>query len=143
MIWERLSTHTRQYSLSSGLSGTSPTPSTRIYLKKKMTYTIDIELAISFIIGTALQVYMFIASLILKKHAGEALDRAQKMSEEADGIAEEAEKIHEGAMICLKLANELFYCHTSDERANTIIKWAPKLQEAGINMRDIDEIINN
>ena len=108
-----------------------------------MTYTIDIALAISLIIGTTLQVYMFIGSIILKKKSGDALDEAQKMSEEADGIAEEAERIHEGAMMCLKLANELFYCHTSDERANTIIKWAPKLQEAGINMRDIDKIINN
>ena len=46
-------------------------------------------------------------------------------------------------MMCLKMANELFFCHTTDERANLIIKWVPKLQEAGIDMNDIDEIINS
>ena len=53
-------------------------------------YTINSALAISFIIGTALQVSLFVATLILRKHSGKALDRAQKMSEEADGIAAEA-----------------------------------------------------
>lgn len=108
-----------------------------------MTYTIDAALAISFIIGTALQVSMFVTTLTLKRHANKALDKAQKMSEEADEIASEAEKIHSGAMLCLKMSNELFFCHTSDERADLIIKWVPKLQEAGINMQDIDDIINN
>lgn len=106
-------------------------------------YTISAALAISFIIGTALQVSMFIATIALKRTANKALDRAQAMSEDANGIAEEAEKIHNGAMLCLKMSNELFYCHSSDERANLIIKWAPKLQEAGINMQDINDIINN
>lgn len=121
-------------------------PNTRRYpkkKKKKMTYTIDTALAISFIIGTALQVSMFTATLILRRHANKSLDKAQAMSDEADDIVAEAEKIHNGAMLCLKMSNELFFCHTSDERANLIIKWAPKLQEAGINMKDIDEIINN
>lgn len=106
-------------------------------------YTISAALAISFIIGTALQVSMFVATITLKRTANKALDRAQAMSEDANGIAEEAEKIHNGAMLCLKMSNELFYCHSSDERANLIIKWAPKLQEAGINMQDINDIINN
>jgi hypothetical protein len=106
-------------------------------------YTISAALAISFIIGTALQVSMFVATIALKRTADKALDRAQAMSEDANGIAEEAEKIHNGAMLCLKMSNELFYCHSSDERANLIIKWAPKLQEAGINMQDINDIINN
>ena len=106
-------------------------------------YTINSALAISFIIGTALQVSLFVTTIILRKHSGKALDRAQKMSEEADGIAAEAERIHDGAMMCLKMANELFFCHTTDERANLIIKWVPKLQEAGIDMNDIDEIINS
>jgi hypothetical protein len=106
-------------------------------------YTISAALAISFIIGTALQVSMFVATIALKRTANKALDRAQAMSEDANGIAEEAEKIHNGAMLCLKMSNELFYCHSSDERANLIIKWAPKLQEAGINMQDINDIINN
>lgn len=107
-----------------------------------MTCTIDIALAISLIIGTALQLSVFIATLTLKHHANKALDKATEMSKEADSIAAEAEKTHEGSMLCLRLANELFFCHTTDERANTIIRWAPKLQEAGINMEDIDEIIN-
>lgn len=107
-----------------------------------MRYTIDITLAISFIIGTALQLSMFIATLALRRHASKALDKAEEMSREADGIAAEAEKTHEGSMMCMRLANELFFCHTTDERANIIIRWAPKLQEAGINMNDIDEIIN-
>lgn len=106
-------------------------------------YTISAALAISFIIGTALQVSMFVATIALKRTANKAMDRAQAMSEDANGIAEEAEKIHNGAMLCLKMSNELFYCHSSDERANLIIKWAPKLQEAGINMQDINDIINN
>ena len=106
-------------------------------------YTISAALAISFIIGPALQVSMFVATIALKRTANKALDRAQAMSEDANGIAEEAEKIHNGAMLCLKMSNELFYCHSSDERANLIIKWAPKLQEAGINMQDINDIINN
>ena len=106
-------------------------------------YTISAALAISFIIGTALQVSMFVATIALKRTANKALDRAQAMSEDANGIAEEAEKIHNGAMLCLMISNELFYCHSSDERANLIIKWAPKLQEAGINMQDINDIINN
>lgn len=118
-------------------------PNTRTYLKKKMTYTINIALAVSFIIGTVLQVSLFVTAMILRKHANDALDKAKNMSEEADGIASEAERIHDGAMLCLKLANELFFCHTSDERANLIIKWAPRLQEAGINMQDINDIINN
>lgn len=108
-----------------------------------MTYTIDAALAISLIVGTALQVSMFITTLTLKHTANKALDRAQNMSEEANDIAAEAEKIHNGAMMCLKMSNELFFCHTSDERADLIIKWVPKLQEAGINMQDIDDIINN
>lgn len=108
-----------------------------------MTYTIDATLAISFIIGTAMQVLLFVSSLILKHQAGRALNEAQRMSDEADGVVAEAEKIHSGAMLCLKMSNELFFCHTSDERADLIIKWVPKLQEAGINMQDIDEIINN
>ena len=112
-------------------------------MKKNMTHTIDTALAISFIIGTALQTLMFASTLILKHHADKTIDKAQKMSEEADEIASEAEKIHNGAMLCLKMSNELFFCHTSDERADLIIKWVPKLQEAGINMQDIDEIINN
>ena len=106
-------------------------------------YTISAALAISFIIGTALQVSMFVATIALKRTANKALDRAQAMSEDANGIAEEAEKIHNGAMLCLKMSNELFYCHSSDERANLIIKWAHKLQEAGINMQGINDIINN
>ena len=85
-------------------------------------YTISAALAISFIIGTALQVSMFVATIALKRTANKALDRAQAMSEDANGIAEEAEKIHNGAMLCLKMSNELFYCHSSDERANLIIK---------------------
>ena len=108
-----------------------------------MTHTIDTALAISFIIGTALQVSMFVATLTLRHHANKAVDKAQKMSEEADELASEAERIHGGAMLCLKMSNELFFCHTSDERADLIIKWMPKLQEAGINMQDIDDIINN
>lgn len=108
-----------------------------------MTYTIDTALAISFIIGTALQVSMFVATLTLKRHASKALDRAQQMSEDATGIAKEAQKTHNGAMMCLKMSNEMFFCKTSDERADLIIKWMPKLQAAGINMEDIDEIINN
>lgn len=108
-----------------------------------MTYTIDAALAISLIVGTALQVSMFVATLAMKHSAGKELDRAQSMSEEANDIVAEAEKIHNGAMMCLKMSNELFFCHTSDERADLIIKWVPKLQEAGINMQDIDEIINN
>lgn len=108
-----------------------------------MTYTIDAALAISFIIGTVLQGSMFIATLTLKHYANKAIDEAQQMSEEADAIKAEAEKIHNGAMLCLKMSNELFFCHSSDERADLIIKWMPKLQEAGINMQDIDEIINN
>ena len=116
---------------------------TRKYQKKKMTYMINTALAISFIIGTALQVSIFAATLVLRHHANKALDKAKNMSEEAEGIAAEAEKIHDGAMLCLKMSNELFYCHTSDERADLIIKWVPKLQEAGINMQDIDEIINS
>lgn len=108
-----------------------------------MTYTIDITLAISFIIGTALQALMFVSSVIVRRNANKTLEDAKAMSEEADDIIAEAEKIHNGAMMCLKMSNELFYCHSSDERADLIIKWVPKLQEAGINMQDIDEIINN
>lgn len=120
-------------------------PNTRTYQKKKkkMTYAINSALAISFIIGTAFQVSMFVTSLVLRHHANKAIDKAKNMSEEAEGIAAEAEKIHDGAMMCLKMSNELFYCHTSDERADLIIKWMPKLQEAGINMGDINEIINS
>ena len=113
------------------------------YKKKTMTYTIDATLAISFIIGTAMQFAMFVSSLILKRQAGATLNNAQNLSDEAESIIAEAEKTHNGAMMCLKMSNELFFCHTSDERANLIIKWVPKLQEAGINMQDIDEIINN
>lgn len=108
-----------------------------------MNYTINIALALSLIIGTALQLSMFVASLILKRHANKALDRAKLMSEEADGIAAEAEKINNGAMLCMSMANEMFYCHTSNERADLIIKWMPKLQEAGVELNNIDEIINN
>ena len=108
-----------------------------------MTYTIDAALAVSLIIGTALQVLIFVATLMLKRSAIKDLSKASAMSEEADRIAEEAEKIHNGAMLCLKMSNELFFCHTQDERANLIIKWVPKLQEAGINMQDLDEIINS
>lgn len=106
------------------------------------TVTIDIALAVSYVIGTAIQVAMFIASIALKRHAGKALDSAKHLSDEADEIAAEAEKIQSGAMMCLKMANELFFCHTSDERANLIIKWAPKLQEAGIDLQEINDIIN-
>lgn len=108
-----------------------------------MNYTINIALAVSLIIGTALQLSMFVSSLIMRRHASKELDKAHAMEEEADKIAAEAEKIHEGAMLCLKMSNELFYCHTSDERADLIIRWVPKLQEAGISMSDIDEIINS
>lgn len=108
-----------------------------------MTYTIDAALAVSFIIGTALQVSMFIATLALKHHAKKALDEAQQVNDSANEMAEEAQKTHNGAMMCLKMSNEMFFCKTSDERADLIIKWMPKLQAAGINMEDIDEIINN
>lgn len=108
-----------------------------------MKYTIDIALALSFIIGTILQVSLFISTLLLKHHANKALDNAKQVSEEADEVAAEAERIHEGGLLCMKMANELFFCHTSDERADLIIKWVPRLQEAGINMQDIDEIINS
>lgn len=108
-----------------------------------MTYTIDIALAISYIIGTALQLIIFAATLSLRKLANKTIEDAQRLSEHADLLVSEAQKTNDGAMMCLKLANELFFCHTSDERANTIIKWMPKLQEAGISLDNIDEIINS
>lgn len=108
-----------------------------------MTYTIDTALAISFMIGTALQVSMLVATISLKRYSNKAIDKARLMSEEAEGIAAEAEKIHEGSMMCLKMANEMFFCKTSDERANVVIKWVPKLQEYGVDLKDIDEIINS
>lgn len=108
-----------------------------------MNYTINIALAVSFIIGTVLQITMFVSAILIKIHANKTIDEAKLMSEEADKIIAEAEKSQEGSMLCLKMANELFFCHTRDERANLIIKWIPKLQEFGINMESIDEIINN
>lgn len=109
----------------------------------KMSYTINIALAISFIIGTAIQAVMFVASIILKKQANEALEKAKIMSEEANSIVAEAEKNQEGSMMCLEMANELSLCHSKDERTNVIIKWIPKLQEVGFNISNIEEIINN
>lgn len=106
-------------------------------------YRIDAALAISLIIGTALQVLMFVSSLILRHKSNIALDKAQEMTEQANGIAADAERIHGGAMMCLEMSNELFYCHTSDERANIVIKWMPKLQESGIDVTDIFKSINN
>lgn len=108
-----------------------------------MTHTIDTALAVSFIIGAFYQTVLFISSLVTKYRAGMMLEEAREASEKADEIAAEAEKIHNGAMMCLKMSNELFYCHTSDERADIIIKWMPKLQESGISMQDIDSIINS
>lgn len=105
-------------------------------------YTINAALAISFVIGTALQVSLFVATVLLRKHSQKAIDAAKEMTDRAEEMANEADKTHSGAMLCMKMANELFYCHTSDERANLIINWMPKLQEAGIDIREINDIIN-
>ena len=107
------------------------------------TIQIDYILAVSFIIGTALQAAMFFATLTLRRYANKTLDRAKEMSESADQMASDSEKIHQGAMLCMKLANELFFCKTPDDRANIIIKWVPKLQDAGIDLNEIDDIINS
>ena len=108
-----------------------------------MKIQIDYILAISFIIGTALQAVMFVATITLRRYANKTLEKAKEMTDSADQMASDAERTHQGAMLCMRLANELFFCKTADERANAIIKWVPKLQDAGIDMNEIDEIINN
>ena len=70
-------------------------------------YRIDAALAISLIIWTALQVLMFVSSLILRHKSNIALDKAQEMTEQANGIAADAERIHGGAMMCLEMSNVL------------------------------------